>query len=220
MLSNLIVPVLNRYDLLNRMLGTIDYPVKRLVIIDNGGRFEQLFDKPTLDLVEQTFVLTLPSNLGVAGSWNLGIKLLPHDQTWTITSNDVYFQPGDLEILSQASGDRLSLSEGFPHYHTFAVGEAVVGAVGLFDERLTPAYFEDNDYERRVRAAGFEVDYLPVRCGHDNSSTLKSSEQFQRRNAETFESNRAFYEAKVASDDMSWGWDLARRRAGEWRAVD
>lgn len=37
MLENLIVPVLNRYDLLERMIASIDYPIKHLLIIDNGA---------------------------------------------------------------------------------------------------------------------------------------------------------------------------------------
>ena len=78
MLPNLIVPVLNRYDLLRRMLGSIDYPIRDLLIIDNGGKFEDMFDKDELP-VKNLRVLMLPSNLGVAASWNLGIKLFPHD---------------------------------------------------------------------------------------------------------------------------------------------
>jgi len=37
MIPNLIIPVLNRYDLLDRMLASIDYPVAHLLIIDNGA---------------------------------------------------------------------------------------------------------------------------------------------------------------------------------------
>lgn len=220
MLSNLIVPVLNRYDLLLNMLRSIDEPVGRLLIIDNGGSFERLFDKPELPTVEQMFTVTLPSNLGVAGSWNLGVKLLPHDSVWHFTSNDVVFRPGALATLSEARNDRLSLSEAFPHYQTFAVGEAVVEAVGLFDERLYPAYFEDNDYQRRVEAAGFQVVRLPIVTAHANSSTLHSNPNYVEHNKRTFEANRTFYEGKVATGDYSWGWDLARRRSGEWNPVD
>lgn len=37
MIPNLTVPVLNRYDLLQRMLDSIDFPIRDLLIIDNGG---------------------------------------------------------------------------------------------------------------------------------------------------------------------------------------
>ena len=83
MLPNLIVPVLNRYDLLQRMLDSIDFPVRDMLIIDNGGELDTVaFPKPVLN----SHVLSMPSNLGVAGSWNLGIKLFPHDSVWTFAS--------------------------------------------------------------------------------------------------------------------------------------
>ncbi len=37
MIPNLIVPVLNRYDLLQRFLDSLDYPIGHLLIIDNGA---------------------------------------------------------------------------------------------------------------------------------------------------------------------------------------
>lgn len=214
MLTNLIVPVLNRYDLLNRMLSTIDYPIKHLLIIDNGGEL-QFLEQPKL--VEQVTVLNMPSNLGVAESWNLGIKLFPHDERWFITSNDMWYQPGDLEIMdSQAGKDALTLSNHYPYFHTFVLGESVVESVGLFDGRLYPAYFEDTDYIRRCEAANVPIRSLDVGRGHDNSSTLNSDARFQGRNHDTFQRNRQFFDSKLRSNDLSWSWSLASRRAGEW----
>jgi len=36
MLQNLIVPVLNRYDLLQRMFESLDYDIHHLLVIDNN----------------------------------------------------------------------------------------------------------------------------------------------------------------------------------------
>ena len=36
----LIVPILNRYDLLESMLDSINYPIDNILIIDNGGEFK------------------------------------------------------------------------------------------------------------------------------------------------------------------------------------
>lgn len=216
MIENLTVPVLNRYDLLNRMLSSIDYPVRDLLIIDNGGCYEDLFGRPELETVESVWILTMPSNLGVAASWNLGIKLFPHDRRWFFASNDMWFQPGGMATLSEAVEGSLTLSDSFPHFHTFAVGEAVVEAVGLFDERYYPAFFEDNDLMARVMDAGIPVERLPIAAGHNNSSTLKSDPNYQRRNAETFLANRDFFRRKMKGDVSHWSWELDRRRAGEW----
>ena len=215
MIPNLIVPVLNRYDLLRRMLKSLDYPIRDLLIIDNGGRFEDVFETDELP-VKNLHVLMMPSNLGVAMSWNLGIKLFPHDDRWTFASNDMYYRPGDLERLSEASSGSLTLSEHYPHFHTWAVGEGVINRVGLFDERFVPAFFEDSDFLRRVQTAGLPVRRLDVAPAHDNSSTLHSNPKFQERNQDTFKRNGMLYKRKSAAQDMGWTWTLKDARAGDW----
>jgi GT2 family glycosyltransferase len=215
MLSNLIVPVLNRYDLLVRMVESIDIPVEHLLIIDNGGQAGESIRYRT-PAINRVTVLSLPSNLGVAGSWNLGVKLLPHEPVWNFTSNDVIYRPGGLTNLAKAKPDRLTLSLDWPHWHTFALGEEVVRRVGLFDERLYPAYFEDNDYKNRCDLAEVEVATLPIWSSHANSSTLKDSARFEERNRYTFTANNQLFAQKIAASDTSWSWDLDRRRAGEW----
>ena len=73
MIPNLIVPTLNQYEKLQRMVSGIDYPVEHLLIIDNGGRLNDVFIP---SLVQKLTILNMPSNLGVSTSWNLGIKCL------------------------------------------------------------------------------------------------------------------------------------------------
>jgi GT2 family glycosyltransferase len=215
MLSNLIVPVLNRYDLLVKMVGSIDVEVDHLLVIDNGGQAGEPVTYQT-QYVNRVSVVSLPSNLGVAGSWNLGIKLLPHAPVWHFTSNDVVYTPGGLANLAKAKPDELTIALEFPHWHTFAVGEEVVRQVGLFDERLYPAYFEDNDYRHRCDLAGVKIAARPIYARHANSSTLKDSQRFQERNRQTFDANNQLFAQKLATGDTSYGWDLDRRRAGEW----
>ena len=38
----MIVPILNRYDLLEEMLGSINYPIDNILIIDNGDSLKQI----------------------------------------------------------------------------------------------------------------------------------------------------------------------------------
>ena len=72
MIPVLIIPILNRYDLLDESLSSIDYPIGDILIINNG---KENYIPKEKDL--NIRVLNLPSNLGVSGSWNLGIKLFP-----------------------------------------------------------------------------------------------------------------------------------------------
>ena len=214
MLPNLIVPVLNRYDLLQDMFNSIDEPIGELIVIDNGGEADALFFP---SLAEEVHFIQLPSNLGVAASWNLGIKLLPHADRWFFASNDMLFMPGSISEFQKAARDEVTLTGDVPHWQCFGVGDTVVEEIGLFDEALYPAYFEDNDYRRRAEAAGFNVRMLPIKTSHQNSSTIKSDQFYNARNSVTFAYNQHYYADKVARRDMSQGgWKLHRRREASW----
>ena len=217
MIENLIVPVLNRYDLLQRMLDSVDVKVEHLLVIDNGASImaEPLELKPNDNFAKVTH-LRMPANLGVAGSWNLGIKSFPYAHRWFIVSNDVVFQPGALEKLSQARRDEITLTADAPNWQAFALGDEAVTDLGLFDEcGFYPAYFEDNDYMRRAEFAGVNIRKLDIDLHHDNSSTIKAG--YQSKNDKTFIANQRHYQSKIDSDDYSSGtWSLEIRRANGW----
>jgi GT2 family glycosyltransferase len=211
MIPNLIVPVLNRYDLLQRMLDSVDVPVDHLLVIDNGAGANLTFS----DNFKKATVLAMPANQGVAGSWNLGIKSFPYAQRWFIVSNDVVFEPGALEMLSQARRDEITLTGDAPHWQAFALGDEAVKDIGLFDESLFPAYFEDNDYMRRADFVGVNIRRLDLKIRHDNSSTIKAG--YMEKNAQTYFINEKHYQSKIESNDYTaGGWSLEIRRANGW----
>ena len=215
MLENLIVPVLNRYDLLQRMLNSVDVPVEHLLIIDNGASHQPKLILDLSDNFKKVTHLPMPANLGVSGSWNLGIKSFPYAHRWFVVSNDVVFTPGALEQLSQARRDEITLTGSAPHWQAFALGDEAVNDIGLFDESLFPAYFEDNDYARRAEFVGVNIRLLDIKVQHDNSSTIKAG--YMDKNAKTFANNQSLYEGKVARDDYSQGnWSLEIRRENGW----
>jgi GT2 family glycosyltransferase len=219
MLENLIVPVLNRYDLLQRMLDSLDYPVGHLLIIDNGSSVvEHSFELNVPVCVEHTTYLPMPANLGVAGSWNLGIKSFPYADRWFFASNDVQFGPGALKTLSEARTDEITLSGDFPFWQAFSLGYEAVRRLGLFDEcGFFPAYFEDTDYLRRANELGVTIRKVDAPMSHDNSSTINSDQRLQRENSRTFTANQKYFSEKVAREDFGPGsWSVERRRVNGW----
>ena len=211
MLENLIVPVLNRYDMLQRMLNSVDVSVEHLLVIDNGTGANLTFN----DNFKKATILDMPANFGVSGSWNLGIKSFPYAERWFIVSNDVVFEPGALERLSQARRDEITLTADAPHWQAFALGDEAVRDIGLFDELLFPAYFEDNDYKRRAEFVGVNIRLLDINVRHDNSSTIKAG--YMEKNAKTFTKNESYYRSKIDNNDYTPGsWSLQIRRANGW----
>lgn len=214
MIPVIIYPVLNRYDLLDKTIESIDYPVNEILIINNGKEF---YEAKTNNL--NIKVLNLPSNLGISGSWNLGIKLYPHVDYWLFSSADTSFIPNELKKFNEFSGPDYFIKSN-SHYSCFSLGSNIVKKIGLFDEYIYPAYFEDNDYNDRMINAGF-ADY--ILCpgiqvdDHGGSQTIKSDENLKKRNDETFERNKQYYNNKKNTGNyFVKGWDLIRRRENEW----
>lgn len=196
------------------MIASINYPVKDLVIVDNGSGHDW---SPTWNnWVHKTHHIKLPTNFGVAGSWNLGIKSLPFSDYWVVANFDVEFGGDALKMFSEQSApDKLVLSAGSPEWCVFSVGWKVIDSVGLFDEALHPAYFEDNDFERRCLEKGLQVERSFIPVAHDNSSTIKAG--FQKANDRTFSDNADYYEQKIKDQDFSEGnWSIKRRRRNGW----
>lgn len=215
MIPALIIPILNRYDLLDKNLELIDYDVKEILIINNG---KENYISKRKDL--NVRVLNLPSNLGMSASWNLGIKLYPHEEYWMISSADTFWQPGNMEQLANLSGkDKLVMSA--EAWSCFTIGENIIREVGLFDEYYYPIYFEDNDYYERVMRSNVKEGYIEsgirLNIPHGASQTIKSDEKLMNRNHETFVVNQSYFEEKQRTENWTpKGWNIDRRRSQEW----
>jgi len=213
------IPVLgfltySRFDLADRLLASIDYPIKDLVIIDNSGRREYNPIKP--DLVENLWFIQVPCGLGYGGGLNLIVKSTPFASYWILVNDDTEFQAGALEKISkQVDTKAINFLSIMPKWSGFVLGEGAVLKAGLFDERFHPIYFEDNDYERRLEAAGVKANFIYATIKHDNSSTLNSG--FHSQNDLTYARNHKLFEQKIADNDFSEGsWNLQIRRANSW----
>jgi len=208
------VPTLTRHDLCDRMLASIDYPVQDLIVVDNKP---DGWEPTKPELVERLHHIRLPQNLGVAGSWNLIIKSSPFAPSWVIVNDDVVFEPGALAVMAESlRSDAVQFFAVNPRWAAFAIGEDVISKVGLFSELFHPAYFEDNDMERRVSAHDMDLETVTgAIVHHDNSSTLRSG--FDIQNHKTFKTNSATHEARTAGDVLTGGeWDLFLRRELSW----
>lgn len=212
-IPHLVVPTLTRRDLLMELLATIDVPVGTLLIVDNGDQHIGDLYVPNVDRVR---VADLGANLGVAASWNLGIKTAVQHDWVMVVSDDVRMPPGALARFAELSApDRVVVTAAWPHWCAFTIGMDVVQTVGLFDENYYPAYFEDDDFERRMTDAGLVTHFGPE-VQHSNSSTLRTpGRQFHEVNMRTFEANRAYDDGK-RNGTVSTLWDPYRWRRQTW----
>ena len=145
-----------------RLYESIDFPVDNFVIFNNNGKGEIDSELDKLQNLNHPFVSKLkvvhmPSNIGVASSWNLIIKSYLMSPYWIIVNDDVAFTPGLLQEMHDVA---LDMEVGMIHgyggdfnqgsYDLFLIKDWVIQEYGLFDENLYPAYCEDADYIMRL----------------------------------------------------------------------
>jgi GT2 family glycosyltransferase len=207
-------PTFARHDLAQRMIDSIDFPVQHLVIADNSGDFD--FEPVLNDNIKNFWLWRFPHSLGPAPAMNIVIKALPYAPYWVFASEDTYLEPGALEIIyNQADPKAMSFVDAVPDWCFVVMGEDVVLKSGLQSELFYPLYFDDNDHERRIKAAGIPIKRIQAKVHHDNSSTLKSG--YEHRNHFTFDLNSKLFQERAANNVMTGGeYDLAIRRRNRW----
>jgi len=205
---------LSRFDMAQRLLNSIDYPVEHLVIIDNSGKKE--FKPEVNEHVKNLWLIQVPHGLGANGAWNLIVKSTPHAPYWVIPNDDSWFAPGALQKIAEGvDTDAFNFVDVIPHWSCVVPGEGAVMKAGLWDEAFHPIYFDDDDYEWRMKELGVKFNTIDAKVHHDNSSTLHSG--YQQRNSATFQRNHSLFSNKVAANDLGTrGWSLKIRRDNRW----
>lgn len=213
------IPVLgfltySRFDLAQRLLDSIDYPIDNLVIVDNSGKRE--FNPVKPDLVKNLWLIQVPNGLGFGSGLNLIVKSTPFAPYWVLLNDDSVLAPGALKKISEkVDTEAINFLSIMPKWSGFVLGEGAVLKAGLFDERFHPIYFEDNDYERRLMEAGVKANFIYAALDHNNSSTLNSG--FHDKNDTSYLANRDLFNSKVTDNDFTEGnWSLGIRRANAW----
>ena len=209
------IPILNRYDLLEQLLASLDHPVETLALVDNsGGRGDISQQLKTLQasghpLIQRIEVSTPFRNLGVAASWNHILTSFPEAPVALLANNDVRFAPKSLATALAAfdhqSAGFLPLLPSPSSFSAFLIGHQTWNLIGLFDDNFYPAYCEDMAYLERVESCADvthinlpELQKAMAAANREQSATIQSDAELDVFNRFSFQLNRL--------------WLLSRRR--------
>lgn len=213
----LVIPTIKRYDRLRKALDTYFAGTRlpnRVLIIDNGKKPSPLtYIVPPDERADRNiWVIETPVNLGVAGSVNLAIRVcMSFNTMWLHSNDDVEVEVDMLKKLEDYLAEIPIWDPQVNGKIPFVVPEFGAGSlftiflcdpffmaqmVGFFDETFFPAYFEDNDYARRMVLQGLQYRNLVVGAvyTHHYSSTLQAySPEEHELHDKQFKKNEDYY---------------------------
>lgn len=149
----LAIPTVNRNDLLNPTLRKYVselFPNTWICICDNGN---QLLYKP-----ENISILRQHDNLFVSGSWNELCKTIFLNYEYCLMLNDDICLGANESQITQLIEENPSIGFFNSHWQwsSFLLPAKTYNQIGPFDENLR-IWFNDNDYEYRMKKSGIDV---------------------------------------------------------------
>lgn len=212
----------------------------RILLIDNGSTDETADYISTQSGVDVVFN---NENLGCAGAWNQGIRESATEWV-ILLNNDVIVSPGWVEGLLGFAADKgvdvvtPAIREGEYNYDIadysasfvramggvsrmgvadgicFMVHRRVFDAIGGFDEKFRIGQFEDADFFRRARGAGFLLGTTGRSFLHHFGSVTQDAIRKKKGAKPYAAENRAYFRKKWR---LSWWQRMYERRMRKWR---
>lgn len=172
------IPTINRLDLLTEALDVYEplWQERPMFILDNGSQSIPETSWYHIEISE--------TNKGVAESWNWLIKrLFEEGCTHAVIMNDdvICNKPAQLieEFIGAFPAGFYKGSKMFEDWSVFVIAKTTFESVGPFSDLFYPAYFEDNDYEYRMKLSDISVvatDFLDPIVFRNSQTIAKNPE--------------------------------------------
>lgn len=150
------IPTINRKDIFQDYMSKYQdiWFRRHMLVIDNGN--QNIETKPAC---LKHSVRIMHHNIGVAASWN-AMMAYSNQKGYThcaIYNDDIYYSRTPVEIEEFIQNNPADIYLGTKSWSVFVLPYSVFYQIGPFDEDFKGAYFEDNDYERRMTVAGLSI---------------------------------------------------------------
>ncbi|HXX58169.1 MAG TPA: glycosyltransferase family 2 protein [Thermodesulfovibrionales bacterium] len=242
---SVVIPVLNQLRFTKICMESLFVTLPReseIIVIDNGSSDGT---PAYLSECANVRVIRNEKNLGCAGAWNQGVKAAKAPWI-AILNNDVILSEGWLEGLldfaAERSADIVSpaFREGEYNYDIaeyakgyvgnmrtvarmgiaqgicFMVRRRVFDLIGMFDENFKVGQFEDADFFRRARLAGFVLGTTGRSFIHHFGSATQKALREKGAESPYEQENRAYYRRKYG---LTVWKRIIERRCGKLQAL-
>jgi GT2 family glycosyltransferase len=217
-----------KYELVERLINSIDTEVGEVVLISQGNEPEKIemlreIIRKRPSCIKKIRFIIASYNIGVSTGWNEIIRQIPDAPYWVICGDDAYFEPGSLANIDKHMTEEDKYKDagiiGFNMkrvkngemvaggYCSFIFTQTTVEKVGLFDENIYPAYCEDGEHWMKIRLSGCKAMHFPdVLLGHGDDKFTGSctinyvSDDYRRKMQQCQANNREYYIKKWGNE--------------------
>jgi len=171
----ILIPTINRKDLLMEALTAYEYlyPSTEIFILDSGNQ--------NIPFSDNYFLFNAKKKHGVAKAWNALIDIasvFDYDK-FLILNDDIILKTGQHEIekhLENIDNNQFYRAKPFYNWSAFLLTKSIYNKVGRFDTNFEKCFFEDNDYEYRMKLHSIRINY----CDWLSPEVYKNSMSTQR----------------------------------------
>lgn len=106
MIPLLAVTTINQLDSFQKLVNSIDYPIKTFSVLCNSYSVDYFLEIKKIcnnSFVQEFIVSYCPYNMGCSSSWNYHIKMNPECDYWIFSGDDVVFGKDDLKNINSIS---------------------------------------------------------------------------------------------------------------------
>lgn len=219
------IPVINRGDLLEQCVASIDEPVERVLVVANkwGAEYEPSVERALNKLSSSvpkcigTFeIFETGGNLGDGGSFNCAMAELG---PCIVASNDAMFTPGSLLAIDAFIARNQDCVLHFLYAMcVFSVTPLFFERVGYFDENFWPWGWCDIDLSYRMQKYGHKTQVFTREMGrivhdHPTQSINASPEALKKWMQQMSARNANFGIAKWSLDEKAF---FSRNKNNKW----
>jgi hypothetical protein len=220
------IPLHRSWEDLRRLARSIDFPIDEILVHQDGAfredarAVQELRSILPLSLVPHITHLISMKRSSVAQGWNAAFRMFPASPYWLISAADIQLPAFSLERIHEEmtaqsrKGNHSNASVMYPlmacetPYCLFGVTRATLLRVGLFDENIFPAYFEDNDYDNRAALRGLHPYRMDVFVVHGDDSGVHKSGILRN-----YAKQRNWLKTKFFGDGVQVFYDFENRSA-------
>lgn len=184
------IPTINRFDYLQDNLDAINKYIPDIpVYIYNNSIYNIITKIKTYGTPK---IIGCGKNIGVASAWNIMLTDMRANgfEYGMILNDDIVLSP-NISYIHDFLSQKPDFARIINDWSVFIISLDIFNKVGLFDENFFPAYFEDSDYNYRLKLAGVNTDYpkILIPQTYRVSSSINKNPELNLR----FLENRQYY---------------------------